>query len=227
MTPGSPGPTCNEFRAPSNELARNRPGRPVGTPRQRDSGCSDSGCRDASDSGCSIASNTNKNNDLHDRLWPRLWPWRWPRGVRPILESGRSAPARPWDASVRRSGSCPVRPVSLPASSPFRPPAQGHRADRPRSVGGARRRDDRGATRRRRRSPRSAIFPRAGWSRSYWTTDRGRDTGGSRREDEFAAPTKRFHDLGGAVRCAVEDANIRLPVAVLDIMEAGADDAPR
>lgn len=48
-----------------------------------------------------------------------------------------------------------------------------------------------------------------------------------RREDGFAAPTKRFHDLGGAVRCVVEDANIRLPVAVLNIMEAGADDAPR
>lgn len=44
---------------------------------------------------------------------------------------------------------------------------------------------------------------------------------GRRREDGFAAPSQRFHDLNGAVRCAVEDANIRLPVDVLDIMGGG------
>lgn len=63
-----------------SELQRAQGGRPVTNPHGTvpdappalpdsgipvGSGCSDSGCRDDSDSGCSIASNTNEYNDLH------------------------------------------------------------------------------------------------------------------------------------------------------------------
>ena len=48
-----------------------------------------------------------------------------------------------------------------------------------------------------------------------------------RREDGFAAPTERFDDLTGAIRCAVEDANIRVPTAVLTVMEGWPNHASR